>query len=180
MKELAVDCGYTVAGFIDDFNRGAGILGTFDEVRKTHHPTDHVLTMAIGYDDIPARWTVYQEVLKAGYRCPPLVHPAAYVSSKAQVSDGAIIMAGVIVDVRASIGELSVLRIGVVVSHDVIVKQNVFVSPNATLCGFAEVGRDSFVGAGAVVVNNVSVNEAAFIKAGTVFSVTKRAKTSSG
>ena len=169
-KEIAAECGHKVAGFIDDFNAGENILGTFSEVQVSYGPADYSIAIAIGSDDLAARWAVYDKVLKAGYQCPPLIHPASYVDRTASVSNGAIIFPGCVVGYRSTIDELAVLNHAAVVSHDCNVGQNVFVCPNASICGFSKVGRDSFVGAGVVVVGPVTVAAGSFIKAGSVFS----------
>ncbi|MBB1127104.1 hypothetical protein [Thiospirillum jenense] len=41
---------------------------------------------------------------------------------------------------------------------------NAFISPNATLCGFVNVGADSFIGADAVIVDHCDVSEKSFVK----------------
>ncbi|PJF45658.1 MAG: hypothetical protein CUN48_17770 [Candidatus Thermofonsia Clade 3 bacterium] len=75
-----------------------------------------------------------------------------------------MVMAGVIVDVRAEIGEAAVLWPGACISHDAHIGANTFVSPNATVCGFARIGAHSFIGAGAAVVDRGLVPEGCTIK----------------
>ena len=38
VAELARHCGFEIEGYVDDFNRGPGIIGTFDEVCLTYPP----------------------------------------------------------------------------------------------------------------------------------------------
>lgn len=162
--ELVRHCGHEVAGMVDDYNSGPGILGKFDSVVHSHPPSEYGVAMAIGYSNISARWAAWEKIRSAGYRAPALIHPRAYVADTVHVGEGAIIMAGAIVDVHAEIGDLVVLWPGACVNHDVKIGPNVFISPNATLCGFAHVGAHSFVGAGAVIVDHGQVPEASFIK----------------
>lgn len=164
VSDLVRHCGHEVVGMVDDYNSGAGILGTFDEILQSHPPSKFGIAMAIGYSHIAARWSAWERVCSAGYHAPALIHPNAYVADTAQIGTGTMIMAGAIVDGRAEVDDLVVLWPGVCVNHDVKINRNTFVSPNATLCGFAQVGAHSFIGAGAAVADHCQVPEASFIK----------------
>ncbi len=170
-KEFAVtvssfvrDCGYRVAGMVDDYNVGDGILGSLDTVARSHPPSENGFAMAIGYSNIPARWRAWERVRALGYCAPALIHPRAYVADSARIGAGVMIMAGSIVDTNAEVGDLAVVWPGACVNHDVLVGQNSFISPNATVCGFARIGPHSFIGAGAVIVDHGNVPEASFVK----------------
>lgn len=164
VSDLIRHCGHAPVGMIDDFNAGPGILGSFEAVRETHPPSDYGMALAIGYSNLDARWKAWQRIRAAGYRAPALVHPRAYVADNAQVGDGCMVMAGAIVDVRASLGELVVVWPGACVNHDARIGNNTFLSPNSTICGFSTIGANSFVGAGATVADHCDVPESSFIK----------------
>lgn len=169
-RDLLARCGHEFAGFVNDFERGEGVLGGFDEVRERHRPGDFGMLIAVGYKDLAARWRVYERVKAAGYPLPALVHPAAYVHGAQAIGEGSMVMARAIVDMQARIAEACVLWPGANVSHDTSVGRNCFLSPNCTLCGFVNLGNDCFVGAGAVVVDHRQVPAGTRIKAGTVFA----------
>jgi sugar O-acyltransferase (sialic acid O-acetyltransferase NeuD family) len=169
IKDLTKQCGYKFEGFIDDYNKSEEIVGNFYEVAQNYSNNEFSIAIAIGYNNLQARWKIYQEVLKNGFNVLTLVHPQAYVSETSKIGRGSIIMAGTVIDLNANIGELSVLWPGVVVNHDSIIGENTFLSPNSTVCGFASVGEHSFIGAGTVVVNHKVVPKGSFIKAGKVF-----------
>jgi sugar O-acyltransferase (sialic acid O-acetyltransferase NeuD family) len=164
VAELIRHCGHELVGMVDDYNSGSGIIGTLDAVTHSHPPSEYGIAMAIGYTNLPARWAAWKRIQLAGYSAPTLIHPRAYVADTARVGEGAVIMAGAIVDVRAEIGGITVLWPGACVNHDTKIGQNTFISPNATLCGFVNVGSHSFIGAGAVIVDHCQVPEASFIK----------------
>lgn len=169
VKDLAEQCGYRVAGFIDDFHRGDGILGTFAEVAGRCPPARFEVAIAVGYRDLGARWAVRERVVAHGYRLPALVHPRAYVRDPARIGDGSFVMAGAIVDLQASLGPLVVVWPGAVVNHDSRVGENSFLSPHATICGCVTIGRQVFVGAGATIVDHVEVPAGTFVKAGSLY-----------
>lgn len=162
---LARCCGHDVVGLVDDTGRNELALGNFDQVRVSHPAADHGVALAIGYNNLPARWAAWERVQLAGYACPALIHPRAYVAEQATVSPGCFIMAGAHVDVHAKLGAACVLWPLACVNHNTSVGANTFVSPSATLCGFVELGANSFVGAGAVLVDHVNLPAGSFVKA---------------
>lgn len=164
VSELVRHCGHVVAGLVDDFSTGPTILGGLDAVVQTHPPSEYGIALAIGYSNLPARWAAWSRVRQAGYRAPALIHPRAYVADSARVGEGAMVMAGAIVDVRAEIGDFAVIWPNACVNHDAKVGLNTFISPSVTVCGFVDVGAHSFVGAGSVLVDHGSVPEASYLK----------------
>jgi len=161
--ELARHCGHEVVGRVDDYDTGPEIIGPFDRVLESHPPADYGFALAIGYNNLPARWAAWQRLRAAGYRLPPLIHPRAYVADSAHISEGAMVMAGAIVDVRVSIDEAAVLWPAVCVNHDAYIGANTFLSPSVTVCGHARIGAHSFIGAGSIIVDHGAVPEASFL-----------------
>ncbi|MHB0977131.1 MAG: PglD-related sugar-binding protein [Candidatus Aquicultorales bacterium] len=180
VKDLVIRCGHEFVGYIDDRNTGDGILGPYDEVSRSYPSGLCEIAMGIGYLDLSARWSVYQQVLSDGYELPALIHPNAYVRDREEVGRGAIVMAGAAVDVYAKVEELVVLWPGAVINHDSCVGANTFVSPNATVCGFTDIGRDCFIGAGATIVDRVWLPAGSFVKAGSVYSSNRLAPSTRG
>jgi sugar O-acyltransferase (sialic acid O-acetyltransferase NeuD family) len=169
IRDLIGQCGYEFAGFVDDFNEGKEIVGTLEQAAQSHPPSGFRIAIAVGYNNLKARWEATQKALRAGYHLPVLIHPRAYVRSVEKVGAGTIIMAGALIDSNTLIEENVVIWPGAVVSHDSRVGANTFLSPNCTLCGFVTVGHSCFVGAGATITNQVTVPDESFIKAGAVY-----------
>ena len=76
-------------------------------------------------------------------------------------------MAGAVVQAR------SVLKIGTIVNtrasvdHDCVIEDFSHIAPAACLCGSVHIGTSVHVGAGATVVQEISLSADTFIKAGT-------------
>lgn len=172
---IAADCGYRVAGHIDDVHAGDGILGDWNAVSRRCPPAEYAVAIGIGYNNLAARRTLVQRCIAAGYRLPPLVHPRAIVHATARAGAGAVVMLGAILDVRAVAGTAAVCWPGSVVSHDSTLGENSFLSPNATICGNTVTGHSCFIGGGAVVTDHVAMPDGTFVKAGTRYSGTRPA-----
>ena len=105
--------------------------------------------------------------LYAGHRHTTLVAASAIVAGHTVLGDGCAVMCGAIIN-GAALGANCVVNTGAVIEHACRLADNVFVGPNATLCGGVTVGADTFIGAGATVVNGVSICRDVIIGAGAV------------
>jgi|SRR6185437_10208324 len=160
---LVLDCGYEPCGYVDDFNSGDSIVGTTTSILHSHPSHAFGVAIAIGYNDLSARWQAWQKLQQAGYAAPALIHPRAYVACHAKVGEGTLVMAGAIIDVRARLGEVVVAWPGACVNHDASIGSNTFLSPNVTVCGHARVGASCFIGAAAAIVDRAQVPDGTFV-----------------
>jgi len=159
----------TFSGFIDDYEKGPETVGPFDEVKNRFSALDTEIVLGVGYNNLVARWKVFEKIRSAGFRVTTLIHRSAYVRDVANIGEGTVIMANATVDCNAKLLEAVVLWPGVVVNHDSIIGCNTFVSPSCTICGFVNVGEHTFIGAGAVIVDHVDVPSNSFIKANSTY-----------
>lgn len=162
IADLAKDCGYEVVAMIDDDRAAAGVIRGLEHVPPVY--ADCGIALGIGYSDLVGRWKAWQRTRATGRSTPALVHPRAYVASTAHIGPGCFVMAGAIVDRAAHLGEAVVVWPGACINHDCVVESNCFISPNATLCGYARIGAGSFIGAGAAVVDHGLVPESSYVR----------------
>lgn len=166
VRDIAQDCGWTVAGYIDDSNKSDEILGTYSFVKDNFSKSDYSIALGIGYNNLSTRNAVVKSVMGDDWSMPKLVHPRAVVHPSAQIGCGTVVMLGAIIDVRAQVGIASVCWPGSVISHDSSLGNNCFLSPNATLCGFVRTGDSCFFGAGSIVTDHLDIPDNQFLKAG--------------
>jgi len=126
------------------------------------------LMVAIG--DCAARLRAHRRLLAGheGVPCPALVHPAAWVSPRAALGAGCVVMAGAAVNVGASLGEACIVNTGATVDHDCDLAAGVHISPGAHLAGGVRIGEGAWVGIGSAVKQGMRVGERAVIGAGAV------------
>jgi sugar O-acyltransferase (sialic acid O-acetyltransferase NeuD family) len=134
------------------------------EKRKISVPNRYKIIIAIGDNltrkNISVQYT--QELFAT------LIHPQSIISKNVQINIGTVIMGGVCINNNANIGKHCIINTLSVIEHDVIIKDYVHVSPNATLLGNSLIGYNSWIGAGAIVLPGVEIGENCIVGAGTV------------
>ena len=106
--------------------------------------------------------------LRFTMRFHTLVHPTAYVSPMADLSEGVFIGANSTVGPGARLAEHVFVNRGVTIGHDTDVGAFSRIQPGANLGGLSRYGRGVTVGIGATVIERLVVGEHAFIGAGAV------------
>lgn len=115
-----------------------------------------------------SRKHVFNNFKKNGFSFPYLIHPNAYISSTAKLSEGAQIMSGVKIQSESIIGINSIINTGASIDHDCVVGNHVHIAPGVVICGEVNIGDDCFIGAGAVLLPNVKVDSNTIIPAGEI------------
>ena len=93
-----------------------------------------------------------------------LVHPSASVASSALIGMGTVIMAGAVVQARASIGLHCIINTGATVDHDCVLEDFVHIAPGANLCGSVRVGEGALIGVGSGIEPGAVIPPWAVIK----------------
>jgi UDP-3-O-[3-hydroxymyristoyl] glucosamine N-acyltransferase len=66
-------------------------------------------------------------------------------------------MAGAVINVCATVGSHCIINTHAVVEHDNVVEDYVHISPNAALGGTVRIGKETHIGIGATVINNIEI-----------------------
>lgn len=95
-------------------------------------------------------------------------HPQSTVSPSAQIGEGTVIFAGVIVQANTQIGNHVIINTGASVDHGNKIQDFVHISPKVTLSGNVTVGEGTHIGSAAVVIPDVKIGKWCTIGAGAV------------
>lgn len=158
--DLALACGYTIAGLYHYSNERTGeedhgmtIAGSFDDLfaKESLQGMNFLLTMG----DNSIRVQLADKILSKGGSVPTLIHPSAVISKFAQVSPiGVYISPFTYVQADSSIGSNTVLLSHVNISHTTQIGCGCFVAGGATVGAYTMVEDFVFIGQGALSISS--------------------------
>jgi sugar O-acyltransferase (sialic acid O-acetyltransferase NeuD family) len=97
-----------------------------------------------------------------------LIHPSAYVSPLATISQGVFIGANSVIGPGAHLAEHVFVNRGVTIGHDTHIGAFSRIQPGSNLGGLSHIGHGVTVGIGATLIERLRVGDNAFIGAGAV------------
>lgn len=104
---------------------------------------------AFGNNEFRLQWM--ERIEEAGGKLATLIHPTAYVSPKAQISDGCVILPGAIVNTGSRVGKGCIINLGATIDHDVIVEDGVHLCVRCIVKGENRILRCEKIEAGKIV-----------------------------
>jgi sugar O-acyltransferase (sialic acid O-acetyltransferase NeuD family) len=122
------------------------------------------------------RINLFQRATSAGFTLASIRSPRAYVSPKASIGMGTIIMHDAIVNAGAKIGNNSIINSKAVIEHDSVISDNCHISTGVLINGHVTVLSGSFIGSGSVIKNGISVGENSVVGMGSVIRQDLEAK----
>jgi len=153
---------YQIVGVIDDGLPqgsdviGAPVLGNEDVLPDLFKNGVRMAVNSVGgIGNYKVRLAVFERLAEAGFVCPAIVHPTAYIDHSAKLEAGVLVLAQSYVSGNAVVGMGSLINNTVVVSHDNILGVCTNLSPGAKLAG--DVILEDFVQVGMNVTINIGV-----------------------
>jgi sugar O-acyltransferase (sialic acid O-acetyltransferase NeuD family) len=122
------------------------------------------------------RINLFQRATSAGFTLASIRSPRAYVSPKATIGVGTIIMHDAMVNAGAKIGNNCIINSKALIEHDSVISDNCHISTGALINGYVTVLSGSFVGSGSVIKNGISVGENSVVGMGSVIRQDLKAK----
>ena len=105
---------------------------------------------------------------KFGLRFGTLVHPAAYVSPLASLSEGVFVGANSVIGPGAKLARHVFINRGVTIGHDTQIESFSRVLPGANIGGLTRIGQGVTIAIGATVTERLVIGDRAFIGAAAV------------
>lgn len=161
---------YRLAGMVDDGLSAGGevlgvpVLGGGDILAELYGGGVRQAINAVGgIGNLAARIRVFERLAQAGFACPAVIHPTAFVEASASLAPGVQVFPHAYLgsSVRAGLGVI--VNTGAIVSHDVILGDFTNISPGAMLAGAVSVGERTLIGMGVTVNLDVKVGAGARI-----------------
>ncbi|MBR1807883.1 MAG: transferase [Paludibacteraceae bacterium] len=156
--DLAIDCGYEIAGLYHyndertgQMDHGYPILGSFEDLLNSDiKGLNFMLTMG----DNEIREKIFEKIMNKGGIVPTIFHPTAILSRYAIISDCGVI-AGPYTEIQAdtNIGRNTIISTNVVVCHGTTIKSNCFIGPKALVGACTKLEDNVFVGQASTIVS---------------------------
>lgn len=128
----------------------------------------HIDSVAVGIGRNDARLDRLRELVSKSVSLATIVHPQASVSRFAEVTPGAVVLAGGVVSVDSRVGLGAIINTGATVDRDCLIGDGAHLCPGSHLASDVTVGEGSFIGIGAVVREGVTIGNNVVVGAGAV------------
>jgi sugar O-acyltransferase (sialic acid O-acetyltransferase NeuD family) len=162
--------GHRVAGFVENMDRdrcAKPLLGLpvywIDDIAPLAE--SHAAVCALS---TTLRRRFIDQAAAVGMRFATVIHPSAHVSRTSTVGEGSIIGIGVIVASYTHLGRHVIVNRGANIGHHTHVGDYVTIQPGANVAGACRIGQAAFIGIGATVIDKLSIGEGSMIGAGAV------------
>lgn len=162
--------GFRMAGFVENMDpqrcqetlEGLPIFWV-DEVAKLANSHSAVCGLAT-----TRRSRFTEQVAAYGIEFATLVHPSARVSSTSSLGEGSIVSVGVIIASHTHLGRHVFVNRGALIGHHTEIGDYVTIHPGANIAGACRIGDAAYVGMGAVVIDHITIGAHSVVGAGAV------------
>lgn len=169
---------YNLLGYIDDQKEigielnGYQVIGNTEYLAEISQNKELFSVISVQNPNIKKAFAHSLENIK----WETLIHPSSIITRSVKIEEGSIITAGNIISNNVNIGKHCLVNLGCTIGHDNIIEDYVCVMPGCNLSGFTTlregcylgtgvkiiphktIGKESIVGAGAVVINDIPDN----------------------
>ncbi len=141
------------------------VLGRFTDFNLFKQDFQYA-AVALGNNILRVEWI--GRLLKAGFIMPVLVHPFSSISKTANLGNGTVVMAGVVINSSTRIGRGCIINTSSSIDHDCIVSDGVHISPGVYIGGNVTIEKYTWVCIGSSVINNITIERNVVVAAGAV------------
>ena len=151
IADVAMQLGcYETIAFLDDGSTGTHILGKCEDFLRFAGEFDE-LYPAFGNNAFRMKWL--ETLLAAGIAVPTLVHPRAYVSPRAKLGIGTMVLPMAVVNTGVTVDDGCIINIGALIDHDSVIEAGTHLAPGAIVKAENRIKAGSKIDSGEVIEN---------------------------
>jgi UDP-N-acetylbacillosamine N-acetyltransferase len=124
-----------------------------------------MIFIALGYKNMRARATVYNELRNDCFRFASFISPFAIVDPSAIIGDNVIVLHGAVIEPFAYVGNNSFINSSVTLCHHSFISEHCFIAANSIIGGYTKVCDNCFIGFNSTVVQKILIGEETLIAA---------------
>ena len=166
-KRLAIENGYKVRAFVDDYVDCA-VEGIEVYKKVEDIPNFAEFKYIIAFGEISPRKKYVEIMKRLNLQGVNLIDKTACIEDGANIGAGNYICKLAIVYASAKIGDNNIINCKAVIATDAVIGNNCNISMGVNICGAVNVGDDTYVGSQATVVSGYNVGKNVTIGAGSV------------
>lgn len=166
-KRLAIENGYGVRAFVDDYVDGE-VEGVKVYKKIEDIPDYEGFKYIIAFGEIEPRRKYAAYMKRLNLKGVNLIDKTACIEDGAKIGTGNYICKLAIVYASATIGDNNIINCKAVIATDAEIGNNCNISMGANICGGVNVGDESYIGCQASVVSGYNIGKNVTVGAGSV------------
>lgn len=122
----------------------------------------------MGKGDI--RRKMYERLCELGYSIPNFIDQSAILAKDVVIKENSGVFIGkrAVINSNARLEEMTIINSGAIIEHDCVVQAGTHVAVGAVVCGETHIGRQCLIGANATIKQCVSIGDKVIVGAGSV------------
>lgn len=166
---------YDIVGIVDSIHEigtdryGYKVLGRQEDLIYLVQNLD-IDAGIITIGDNWSRSIVYNAIMKQmpSFEFVNAIHPSVIIGKNVDLGFGVVMMAGVIVNPLAKIGNFTFFATGCQVEHDCVIEEFASVSAGSVMGGYVKIGKFSAVTLGVTVLDRITIGENSVVGSGSL------------
>lgn len=165
--DIVLKSGDELVGFMDEINPTGSFLG-YNKIGSIQEWTRYKnCEFLISIGNARERMRIAETLNEAKWYTA--IHPSAVISGlDIEIEAGTMIMANAVVNAGTCIGKHCIINSGSIVEHDNIIEDYVHLSVGTKTGGHVHIGKKTWVGMGATIIDNIKIVDEVLIGAGAV------------
>jgi sugar O-acyltransferase (sialic acid O-acetyltransferase NeuD family) len=165
---------YEIAGIVEREDSGTtsvlgyDIVGSDSNMEQLITKYRCVLVTVGQIKDPTPRIRLFELARIFGAELPVITSSHSYVSPRAELGSGSIVMHGAVVNIAVEVGVNCIINSMSLVEHDAVVGDHSHIATGVRVNGAANIGSRTFVGSGSTIHEGVVVGDDCVIAAGSV------------
>jgi sugar O-acyltransferase (sialic acid O-acetyltransferase NeuD family) len=117
-----------------------------------------------------SRFKVYNSIIEQmpSFEFVNAIHPSVIIGKNVEIGFGVVMMAGVIVNPLAKIGNFTFFATGCQIEHDCIIQDYASVSAGSVMGGYVTIGKFSAITLGVTILDRLNIGENSVIGSGSL------------
>ncbi|MDY0781374.1 acetyltransferase [Tenacibaculum sp. IB213877] len=164
---------YDFIGFFDDgvekgkIVNGFPVIGGINELNQV----EEQLSIVISIGDPKIKLIILKKITSKKIDFPIIIHPNASISNdEVELGEGTIICENTIITCNIKIGSFVILNLSCTVGHDTVIDDLCAFMPSVNISGEVHIEEGVYVGTGAKIINLLEIGKNTIVGAGAVVS----------